>query len=194
MPKRPLLTDEDLTDLPWEDGEGGVAENLDPKKLRTYVRNLMNDKIRAQNARDAVKEEKDELVTRVSELEDAGADASKVDATVKELRAQVKDLEKTAGEPSRRELQFEVALEKGLTKRQALRLVGDSLDDLLEDADAFLEEVGTKPDGDNGDNGEPGAEEPPAPGRRPRDMKTGFQRGDQTVEEKLPEFDWLSSY
>lgn len=189
MPK-PLLKDADLKDLPWEDGEGNVQENLDGPKLRRYVLGLMNDKIKAQNAREKAVEEREELESKVSELESA-VDPSKVDETVKQLQKEKRDLEKRLGEPSERELRLEVALEKGLTLAQAMRLHGDDKDALETDADAYLEEIGggKKADDDGADDSrKDGERQPQRPGKN-----NGRQRDDDPVDDgKLPEIDWAS--
>lgn len=190
MPK-PLLKDEDLTDLPWEDEDGNVRENLDGGKLRKFVLGLMNDKIRAQNSRDLTKAERDEFETKVSDLEASGLDPAKLDQTVKDLNAKNKALEKQLSEPSAREIRLEVALEKGLTLKQANRLVGKDRDELLEDADEYLSEVkpkDSKKDDEDDDGKDP--EVPPLPTRRPGgNRQNGFTPPPSGADE-LPDIDF----
>lgn len=187
MPK-PLLKDADLKGFDWEDDEGNLVDGFDPKKIRAYVLGLMNDKIKAQNAREKANEERDEAREQVSELESA-VDPSKVDDTVKQLQKEKRDLEKRLGEPSERELRLEVALEKGLTLAQAMRLHGDDKDALETDADAYLEEIGGgKKADDEGADEHGGERQPQRPGRN-----NGRQRDDDPVDDgKLPEIDWAN--
>lgn len=188
MPK-PLLKDEDLTDLPWEDEDGNVRADFDGPKFRKYVLGLMNDKIRAQNARDTAKTERDEFETKASELEAAGLDPAKVDQTLKDLKAANKALEKRLVEPSEREIRLEVALEKGLTLKQANRLVGKDRDELLEDADEYLAEVTPKDPKKDDENDGDQDEVPPLPTRRPGNRQNGFTPPPSGGDE-LPEIDF----
>lgn len=191
MPK-PLLKDDDLTDLPWEDSEGNVQENLDGQKLRKYVLGLMNDKIRAQNARDTAKTERDEFETKVSELEASGLDPAKLDQSVKDLKATNKALERQLSEPSQREIRLEVALEKGLTLKQANRLVGKDRDELMEDADEYLSEVkpaDPKNDDDEGDDGKD-PEVPPLPTRRPGGSRQNGFTPPPSGDDDIPDIDF----
>lgn len=191
MPKRKTLTEADLTSKFWLDQDGNLSEDLDPTRLTNYVLGLMNDKIKAQNSRDTAVEEKQTAEDRIAELEDAGADAAKVDDRIKELQKENRDLKKNAEKPSEREMRLEVAIDKGLTVKQAERLRGNSLDELLADADEYLAEVGgSKKDGEGEE--EAGSSEPKAPPtRRPQQMNNGFKGGEPTIEDKLPEIDWI---
>lgn len=190
MPK-PLLKDEDLTDLPWEDEDGNVQEKLDGPKLRKFVLGLMNDKIRAQNARDTAKTERDEFETKASELEASGLDPAKVDQTVKDLKAANKALEKQLAEPSLHEIRLEVALEKGLTLKQANRLVGKDRDELLEDADEYLAEVAPKDSKKDDENdGDEDPDVPPLPTRRPGGARQNGFTPPPSGADELPDIDF----
>lgn len=192
MPKRKTLTEADLTSKFWLDQDGNLSDDLDPTRLTSYVLGLMNDKIKAQNARDAAAEEKQTAEDRIAELEDAGADAAKVDDRIKDLQKENRELKKNAEKPSEREQRLEVAIEKGLTVKQAERLRGNSLDELLADADEYLAEVGgSKKDGESGEE-DGGSSEPKAPPtRRPQQMNNGFKSGEPAIEDKIPEINWI---
>lgn len=90
----------------------------------------------------------------------ANADkASKFDELEDEQRSDVEKLERKLADAERRSdeaegklLRLEVAVEKGLTPRQAKRLSGTTRDELEEDADELLEDFGgkgEKPDPDD---------------------------------------------
>lgn len=58
------------------------------------------------------------------------------------LEERVAEIERIASESERRALVAEVAVEKKLTPNQAKRLVGDTREDLLADADTLLADIG----------------------------------------------------
>jgi hypothetical protein len=107
----------------------------------------------------AAERERDALVAKLKEIEDAGkSDAEK---TAERLAA----AEKKAAESELRALRAEVAAEKGLTPAQAKRLVGSTRDELVADADELLSTFGgqgqgqrsgaPKPDPSQGSKGTP---------------------------------------
>lgn len=91
---------------------------------------------------------------KLKELEDRDKTESE------RLTGRVADLEKQLAESTSRVTRYEVALDKGLTKTQARRLVGDSEEDLLADADDLL--ASFKPT-------EPAPEAKPPPGSPPKE-------------------------
>jgi hypothetical protein len=192
--KRDLLTADKITNKFWLDADGNVSSDLDPERFTNYVLGLMNDKIKAQNARDVEVEKIETLEEEVTDLKEAGADKSKVDDRVKELTTQVKNLEKAAKEPTDRELRLEVAITKKLTVEQAERLRGTTLEELTEDAVKYKAEIGLTDDDEGGESGSgtgPEGGTPLTPARRPGQMNNGFS-SDKDLDTKLPEIDWTS--
>ena len=102
---------------PW-----GTDEEFNPEKAWKLIQDLRSDK-------DKLKP----LADKARELEDA--QKSEVD----KLNDRIKELEPTAHEAAR----LRVALDKGLTLKQAKRLVGDTEEELAADADQLLEDLGT---------------------------------------------------
>lgn len=80
------------------------------------------------------------------------------------------DAEKRASASEARALRLEIAAEKGLSAKQAGRLVGESREDLEADADSLLEEFGGKP----------------TPGGRPTENLRGGNEPDDEPDEKDP--------
>lgn len=77
------------------------------------------------------------------------------------------DLEKNLTTAQADAVRFEIALEKGLTKNQARRLVGSTRDELETDADELLADLGIDGDGE------------PPPNRRPKErLKPGASNTD----------------
>ncbi|HEY1395028.1 capsid assembly scaffolding protein Gp46 family protein [Roseateles sp.] len=100
----------------------------------------------------------DQLKTKASEF-DKLADAQKTEA--QKAADAVTAAEAKAQAAERRALLLEVASEKGITAAQAKRLVGNTRDELLADADEFLQSL-------------PGAQPQQPSGRRPVEaLKSG---------------------
>lgn len=98
---------------------------------------------------------------KLKELEDKDkSDSEKLTARVAELEGQV-------AQANSRVTRYEVALEKGLTKTQARRLVGDTEEELAADADDLLSSF------------TPGSKSGSAPSKPTEDLKGG---GDPTEE------------
>lgn len=106
--------------------------------------------------REAEQKAKD-LEARLKELED------KDKSEGEKLAAKLAAAEKDAADAKAAVLRYEVAGEKGLTPAQARRLVGTTKEELLADADDFLEAL--KPAG-GGSGG-------PAPSKPKEDLKGG---------------------
>ena len=104
---------------PW-----GTDEEFNPEKAWKLIQDLRSDK-------DKLKP----LADKARELEDA--QKSEVD----KLNDRIKELEPTAKEAAR----LRVALDKGLTLKQAKRLSGDTEEEMSADADELLEDLGTRP-------------------------------------------------
>lgn len=108
-----------------------------------------------RKARREAEKQLNAMQTRLKELEDKDKSESE------RLAGRVAELEKDLGTANSRAMRFEVALDKGLTSKQALRLVGDSQDDLVADADELLESFTSN-------------DPKPEPGSRPREqLRTG---------------------
>lgn len=125
---------------PWEDTDGGEDEDIDKPKLKKYLHGLLRDKERLQEKVTTVTEERDTLKADVDAKTREGEDET---ARLKREKKELEDqLAKKASEPNIETLRLEVALEKGLTAIQAKRLIGETKEDLEEDADALLESFG----------------------------------------------------
>lgn len=136
--KAPWEVDSEGNDLPEE------SQNFDAAAARKRIYDLMSDKNRLQTSRDEVTTRVEELETQISELGDP-ADLKKLQDELEQTRQ-----ERDAAKGDIKALQFEVALEKGLTKRQALRLIGKDREELEADAEALLEDLGVKSDQNDG--------------------------------------------
>lgn len=160
MPKLPEKI-EDWT-APWE--KEGVE--LDPTKIKKLTWDLLKDqeKNRAKLAEDratieTLTEERDDFKDKLEAASKTGGDATAKDAEIadlrKEIREQGKKLTKVADydDVLLRAQRYEVALDKSLSKTIAHRLTGKTLDELAEDADTLIEELGLSRDDDAGDGG-----------------------------------------
>lgn len=127
---------------PWEvdlkEGDD-PKEAIDLDKLKRYVHGVLGDKERTQAERDTIKTERDTLKAE----KDAAArkDESDVDRLTRE-RDEALEKARKAGETSIETIRLQVALDKGLTKTQAKRLVGSTKEELEADADEILTEWG----------------------------------------------------
>ena len=101
----------------------------DPKDLGDAGKKALDEERKAR--REAEKQLK-AVNDRLRELEDKDKSDSE------KLATRVAELEKELGAAASRAMRLEVALDKGLTQKQALRLVGESPDELIADADDLL--------------------------------------------------------
>jgi hypothetical protein len=93
--------------------------------------------------------------SKVKEFEDA------TKSEQEKLTERASELEKNLSEAAVNAARFEIALEKGLTKSQAKRLVGSTREELEADAEELLADLGLN-------------DEKPAPARRPQErLKPG---------------------
>jgi hypothetical protein len=144
---------------PW-----GSPENIDPAKAGKLVFDLLKDQEtnRAKLATDkkaieALTAERDEFKDKAeAKGADDTANAAELVELKKQLRAKdaelerVKDYDTIAAERDR----FDIALDEGLSKTQAKRLVGKDRDELLADATELKADLGIVDDsGDTGDQG-----------------------------------------
>lgn len=146
---------------PWEatraeDGtEVDVPEDeqvIDKQQLKKYIWSILNDKINFRNSLDETTAEAEELR---SSLENA--------KTPEELKAlqeenarllKERDEAKSKAKGDANALKWEIALEKGLTKTQAKRLVGATREELEADADELIAEFGHRGKGGDENGGE----------------------------------------
>ena len=115
-----------------------VADDVDSLKAALAKANKDAERHRLRN------KDLEPLAAKAKELEDARK------SDTEKLTDRIGELEPVAAKA----LRFEVALDKGLTKSQAMRLVGTTVEELSADADQLIEDLG-------------GAERTPAVHRRP---------------------------
>lgn len=154
MPKKPFPKYEDW-EAPW-DKEG--AEEFDEDRAKRLLYNLEKGLHNAKASRDSETARAEAAEEKVQEYEDK--ELSETDRLRKEnerLKSGKSD-KNAEGSDDLTVARLEIALEKGLTARQAKRLVGKTRDELEDDADALLEEIGAAKggsgDGDGDDDGD----------------------------------------
>ena len=126
---------------PWETEAGGDAE-IDKPKLKKYLHGLLVDKDRLQTTVTEVTTERDTLKSQVE------AKAREGETELQRLQRENQELKESQGKApaeSEETLRLRVALDKGLTRTQAARLVGSTEEELAKDADTFLAELGRTP-------------------------------------------------
>lgn len=155
---------------PWEQDKDGnpIPEEdqvIDPARLKRYLHGLQSDKINLRGQLDETSAEAEELQQKLADAK-SPEDLTKLqeeNARLIKERDEAKQNASKTSESDLKALRYEIALDKGLTRRQALRLVGSTKEELEEDADELLAEFGSA--------GEPGDREgEPEPGiaRGPR--------------------------
>lgn len=163
MPDRkPLPKKVEEWKAPWEvhpeTGEDVPEDEqeIDRDRLKKYLFGLLTDKARLQTTNSETAAKIEELERAVAEAPDAAALAT--------LQTQLADARRQAAEaakgPGAQALKFEIALEKGLTKAQARRLVGETREELEADADELLADLGVRQQ-------QSGKEDPPDEGGEP---------------------------
>jgi len=104
---------------PWK------SDDFDPerawKKLQAVEDDKRKARERAEKAEAELKKREDEKKTDQQKLEE-----------------ELAEVKKTAGSASQEAIRLRVALRKGLTETQAKRLVGDTEEEMAEDADELL--------------------------------------------------------
>lgn len=133
---------------PWETEAGEDAE-IDKGKLKKYIHGLLTDKDRLQATVTEITTERDTLKT------EKDAAAREGESETDRLKRENDELKAAAGKAPEKDLEImrlNVALEKGLSKVQAKRLVGNTEEELAADADALMQEFGGSgnTDGDEG--------------------------------------------
>lgn len=129
---------------PWEvdkDGEDVAEEDqkLDAARLKRYLFGLLKDKARFRT-------QVNELTTNNTALEEqiaAADDPEKVKKLQADLVKAQKERDDAKSGAGLEVIKLRVALEKGLTARQAKRLQGTTEEEIEADADEILEDFGT---------------------------------------------------
>lgn len=114
------------------DDDGNEESGSDTQKLEKLEAEISKWKDLAKKHETRAKENA-EAAERVKELEEEGQ------SELERLTSRLKEAESKATDAERRAMRLEVALDKGLTKVQAKRLVGDTQEELEQDADDLLE-------------------------------------------------------
>lgn len=123
--------------------EDGEIENAEAAIKAFHT--LMVDKAKAQDAREDVLAENKDLAQERDELQTKVEDKNAPDAQV-EIQKQKDRADKAEAQSKKdqaRADRLEVAMEKGLSPKQAKRLQGETKEELEADADELLEDFGT---------------------------------------------------
>lgn len=151
LSKVPSLAD---YQAPWE--KDGEDSEVDKTALKKFIHNLLVDKAKAQDAREAeqaktveVATERDELQTKLESKADPDIAAELTKAKQKQAEAESK-----AAAAEARADRVEIAVEKGLSPAQAKRLVGSNREELEADAEELVKDLGIEPKNDDGDDDE----------------------------------------
>lgn len=157
----PLPKYEDWTP-PWK-----VDDDFDAEKAKRLIYNLHVDKEGLQTRLSETTTARDEATSKLAEHETKDlSELERVQRELAEMKAAPPKVDDTAL------ARYEIALDKGLTRAQAKRLVGTSREELTADADAYIEEHGLNTDR------EPEGTRPPT--RRPQTrLSTGLAAGDE---------------
>lgn len=147
---------------PWKDDE------FDSEKAAKLIYNLHVDKEKLTESKTALVTERDEALAAKKAADDKVAALEDKDLPeIERLRKQVERLTENPPAPKEKakeqgsddfdieKARLEIALDKGLTKAQANRLVGKDMDELVADADAYMEEHGIKNDAGKGGQAPP---------------------------------------
>lgn len=142
---------------PWETKEvDGKAvdvpdeeQEIDKAKLRKYLYDVLSDKVKFRNQATDAATQAEELQQKLSDAK-TPEDLKKVQEENERLIAERDEARKKA-EGGADALKWEVALDKGLTKTQAKRLVGKTREELEADADELLAEWGHKGESGGGE-------------------------------------------
>jgi hypothetical protein len=120
--------------------EQGTAAPEQPEPPKAPAPDRLPDDHPLVKAYMATKNELNQAKGRVKEFEDATkSEHEKLTERASELEQKLTTAEAHAA-------RFEIALEKGLTKSQAKRLVGSTREELEADADELLEDLGVRKD------------------------------------------------
>lgn len=156
MPKLPEKV-EDWT-APWETATGETE--IDKPKLKRYLYGLLGDKEKLQERLTTTSDERDVLKKTAEDAARQGeTNEQKLARENAELKAAVDAATKGGGDETTKEnLRLTVAIEKGLNKDQLKRLIGNTKDELMKDADELLASYGSQGKSEEGEGGEAGGD------------------------------------
>lgn len=179
MPKSAVKSYEDWTPPKFLQGEDEDID-LERVKLEFYTRESENHRYREQNR--ALKSQISDLREQVEAPDEDGND----ERDDKDSKSKAESSKGKGQGPSLTEIRLKIALEKGLTYNQAMRLHGENEDELKADAEVYMEEHGISTGRDDEGGDDEGEEAPSSkpPQRQPRrgDVKSGSERGDDDLE------------
>lgn len=153
---------------PWEKR----GEDFDAETAKELIFTLMHSEqtLKAEKAASArsLADVQSKLTEAENRLAAKPQDEAAKDAEISTLRTKVSKLESEGRQEDQALIQrLEVAIEHGLTKRDARRLVGDTLEELEEDAAELAERLGVEKGtagGGSDDGGQRSSEQPPSRG------------------------------
>jgi hypothetical protein len=178
---------------PWEKpGADGSMPEFDAEMARTHIYNLSRaehtlkeEKSGLSNELQTVKSERDTLQSeKDAKAREGETEQQRLQRELEDARRKLAD----AGKDSIETIRLRVALKKGLTEKQAARLVGSTEEELLADADDYLAENG--PRGDDppkGDDDKPKGDVRRRPVSNALDPEGGTQGSDPLSDEKVLE-------
>jgi chromosome segregation ATPase len=158
---------------PWEVDASGAEipedeQKLDGSKLKKHLHNLLSDKERLQTTVQTLTTERDDYKGKVeAEVRKGETEAEKTKRENDELKTKLAEATKGSVES----LKLEVALDKGLTKVQAKRLLGSTREELEADADDLVASFGSKGKNDDADD---------APRRTPKRLHANSREKEDT--------------
>lgn len=165
---------------PWET-EGGTDAEIDKAKLRRWIFNVLNDKAKAQDARDDVNADLEKAKADLDEAKDEAASANGEEAQKKIDRLQAKvdsltaEKEALVSANEQRELREEVLGDFAKEHPKAAKYVkGETREELEESLEAVKEDFGITEADEDGDDDED--EDEPTVRTTPRARK-GLRNG-----------------
>jgi peptidoglycan hydrolase CwlO-like protein len=163
----------------WTPPWGSDDSQFDLEKAKRLIWNLQGDKDRLSTTNAEVTSKVTELEAEVEKYETANL--SEIDRLKREnekLKAPAKT--PAASADDLRADRLEIALDKGLTRTAAMRLVGTTREELEADADAYIEEHGLK-----GKTGGKSQDDKPPSSKVTSNLKAGTERDGDEDEEDL---------
>lgn len=156
MPKLPG----DVKDwtAPWETATGETE--IDKDKLKRYLFNLLGDKEKLQERLTETSTERDTLKTAAETAARQGETTEqRLERENAELKATVAAATSGGNDDVAKEnLRLQVAIEKGLNTAQLKRLIGNTKEELMADADELLSSFGSAGNSTEGEGGEIGGD------------------------------------
>jgi hypothetical protein len=167
----------------WTPPWGEDADDIDAEKAAKFTYGLLSDKEKLQTKVNAANEKIAEANTAREEAEKALAEVNSkgTDKTVADLQAKLTEAETKRKAAESLAAKYGVALDEGLTKVQAKRLVGETEDELKADAEELVQSfggTGKRVDEDGEDEDDASLRRTPQSLRNPADGAGG---GENTV-------------